>query len=181
MAVAQLRQMRQMPHFWNGKCNLLKQIKHYFFQNLSKFTPFASLYSDPVYGRGTDCKNSFNTLAVSKVRHLPHLPQLRYGHKYLSPLAQARSTQYNIMWFSLPGYSGFLHQSNWPPWYNWVLNIVESGVKHHNPNHEGVFPFHGKIFFKFTFLLTVVSLKGRLLRRSFNGAPGTESSNCHEI
>jgi hypothetical protein len=74
------------------------------------------------------------TLAVSKVRHLPHLPQLRYGHKYLSPLAQARSTQYNIMWFSLPGYSGFLHQSNWPPRYNWVLNIVESGVKHHNPN-----------------------------------------------
>ena len=41
------------------------------------------------------------TLAVSKVRHLPHLPQLRYGHEYLSPLAQARSTQYNIMWFSL--------------------------------------------------------------------------------
>ena len=71
------------------------------------------------------------TLAVSKVRHLP---QLRYGHKYLSPLAQVRSTQYNIMWFSLPGYSGFLHQSNWPPRYNWVLNIVESGVKHHNPN-----------------------------------------------
>jgi hypothetical protein len=21
---------------------------------------------------------------------------------------------------------------NWPPWYNW--NIVESGIKHHNPN-----------------------------------------------
>jgi hypothetical protein len=30
------------------------------------------------------------------------------------------------------GYSGFLHQSNWPPRYNW--NIVESGVKHLNPN-----------------------------------------------
>ena len=25
-----------------------------------------------------------------------------------------------------------LHQYNWPPQYNW--NIVESGVKHHNPN-----------------------------------------------
>jgi hypothetical protein len=28
-------------------------------------------------------------------------------------------------------YSGFLLHKNWPPWYNW--NIVESGVKHHNP------------------------------------------------
>jgi hypothetical protein len=27
------------------------------------------------------------------------------------------------------GYSGFLHQQNWMPRYNW--NIVESGVKHH--------------------------------------------------
>jgi hypothetical protein len=26
----------------------------------------------------------------------------------------------------------FLDQENWPPGYNW--NIVESGVKHHNPN-----------------------------------------------
>ena len=30
------------------------------------------------------------------------------------------------------GYPVFLHQSNWPPRYNW--NIVESGVKHHKPN-----------------------------------------------
>jgi hypothetical protein len=52
MAVAQWRQMRQMPNFWNGKCNLLKANKiFFFFQNLSKFTPFASLYSDPAYGR----------------------------------------------------------------------------------------------------------------------------------
>ena len=29
------------------------------------------------------------------------------------------------------GYSGFLHQWNWPPWYNWY--IVEIGVKHHKP------------------------------------------------
>ena len=29
-------------------------------------------------------------------------------------------------------YSGFLNQYNWPPWYTW--NIVESGIKHHNPN-----------------------------------------------
>ena len=48
MAVAQWRQMRQMPNFWNGKCNLLKANKIFF---LSKFTPFASLYSDPAYGR----------------------------------------------------------------------------------------------------------------------------------
>jgi hypothetical protein len=30
------------------------------------------------------------------------------------------------------GYSGFLYQKNWLPWYNW--NIVESGVKHQNSN-----------------------------------------------
>ena len=30
------------------------------------------------------------------------------------------------------GYSSFIHQQNWPPRYNW--DIVESGVKHHNPN-----------------------------------------------
>ena len=28
------------------------------------------------------------------------------------------------------GYSGFINQYNWPPWYNW--NIVNSGVKYHN-------------------------------------------------
>ena len=31
------------------------------------------------------------------------------------------------------GYSGFLHQQNWPPRYSW--NIVESGVKHHQPTN----------------------------------------------
>jgi hypothetical protein len=34
----------------------------------------------------------------------------------------------------ISGYSGFLYQENWPPWYNW--NIVESDVKHHNPNPQ---------------------------------------------
>ena len=44
-----------------------------------------------------------------------------------------RYTQYNIMRWSLSVvFSGFLHQLNRPPRYNW--NIVESGVKHHNPN-----------------------------------------------
>ena len=53
-----------------------------------------------------------------------------------------RCTPYNIMWTSLSvindrsvvfrGYSGFLHQYIWPPWYSW--NIVESGGKHHKPN-----------------------------------------------
>jgi hypothetical protein len=30
------------------------------------------------------------------------------------------------------GSSGFIHLQNWPPRYNW--NIVESDIKHHNPN-----------------------------------------------
>ena len=29
-------------------------------------------------------------------------------------------------------YSSFLHQQNWPSWYNWY--IVESGVTHHKTN-----------------------------------------------
>jgi hypothetical protein len=32
------------------------------------------------------------------------------------------------------GYSNFLHQWNWPPRHNW--NIVESGIKHHNPPYR---------------------------------------------
>ena len=37
------------------------------------------------------------------------------------------------------GYSGFLHQLNRPPRYNW--NIVESGIKHHNPYPNLLFIF----------------------------------------
>ena len=57
---------------------------------------------------------------------------------------QARCTRYNIMWYSLSVTcdmsvvfsrdSGFLHQLNWSTRYNW--NIIESGVKHHNPNPD---------------------------------------------
>jgi len=60
---------------------------------------------------------------------------------WVQTLFMARCTRYNIMWSSLSvtcsslvvfsGYSGFLHQENWPQRYNW--NIVESGVKHHKP------------------------------------------------
>ena len=69
----------------------------------------------------------------------------------LSPLTlwvqisyMARCAQYNIMWLSLSvtcassvvffGYSGILRHYNWPPQYNW--NIVKSGVKQHNSNHD---------------------------------------------
>ena len=34
-------------------------------------------------------------------------------------------------------FSGFFHQWNWPLRYNW--NIVESDVKHHNPNNNVYF------------------------------------------
>jgi len=55
-----------------------------------------------------------------------------------SNIAQARCTQYNIMWESLSTtFSSFLHQWNWQPRYNW--NIVDNGIKHHNPN-----PVHDK-------------------------------------
>jgi hypothetical protein len=52
----------------------------------------------------------------------------------------------NIMWYNLSvtcdrsvvfsGSSGFLHQYNWPPRYNW--NIVESGIKHKQTNKATV-------------------------------------------
>jgi hypothetical protein len=64
-------------------------------------------------------------------------------NRWLSRISiMARCTWYNFTWISLlvtcdrsvifSGYSGFLHQYNWPSRYNW--NIVESGVKHHNHN-----------------------------------------------
>ena len=48
---------------------------------------------------------------------------------------RVRCTPYNIMWYKVClwfsyGYSGFLHQLNWPPQCSW--DIVESGVKHPN-------------------------------------------------
>ena len=61
-----------------------------------------------------------------------------------SNLAEARCTRYNNMLWSLSvicdrsvvfsGYSGFLHQLNWPPRYNW--HIAESGVKHHKSTNQ---------------------------------------------
>ena len=42
-----------------------------------------------------------------------------------TPLTCDRSVVFSV-------YSSFFHQLNWQSPYNW--NIVESGVKHHNPN-----------------------------------------------
>jgi hypothetical protein len=39
MAVAQWRQMKQMPHFWNGKCNLLKANKIFVFFKICLNSP----------------------------------------------------------------------------------------------------------------------------------------------
>jgi hypothetical protein len=53
---------------------------------------------------------------------------------------------YNIMWYRLSvtcdrsvifsGSSGFIHQQNWPTWYS--LNIIESGIKHHERNNQSL-------------------------------------------
>ena len=56
-------------------------------------------------------------------------------NRWLSRISiMARCTWYNFTWIGLifSGYSGFLHQYNWPSRNKW--NIVESGVKHHNHN-----------------------------------------------
>jgi hypothetical protein len=45
----------------------------------------------------------------------------------------------------LSEYSGFLHQLNWSPWYNW--NIVESGVKHHIPYTREYVDYNYKAMF----------------------------------
>jgi hypothetical protein len=43
-------------------------------------------------------------------------------------------------------FSGFLRPINWQPQYNW--NIVESGIKHNNPNPLSVFLTDLKTFVK---------------------------------
>ena len=53
-------------------------------------------------------------------------------HCPLSPLPSHYSIHYVIKAVSDLRQAGFLHQWNWPPRYNW--NIVESGVKHHDPS-----------------------------------------------
>jgi hypothetical protein len=83
--------------------------------------------------------------------HRGHDGSLIYSYmckQCLSPLKlwvwiplMTKYTRYNIMWSSLlvncdwsvifSGYFCFLHQYNWPQWYNW--NIVGSGVKYYNP------------------------------------------------
>ena len=56
--------------------------------------------------------------------------------------------------------SDFLLQYNWPPRYNW--NIVDSGIKHHNPNYK---PWktrnkkYDKDIYKVFFIITFV-MKG---------------------
>jgi hypothetical protein len=47
--------------------------------------------------------------------------------------------------------TGFIHQYNWPPRYYW--NVVEKGVKHHNPNPTSVI-----LVFKFMILYMVLQL-----------------------
>ena len=64
--------------------------------------------------------------AISVYHHSCCEFESRSGDKVCQWLASGRC-------FS-PGYSDFLHQENWPPLFNW--NIVESGVKHHNLNHN---------------------------------------------
>ena len=64
-----------------------------------------------------------------------------------------RCTRYSIMWSSLSvtcarsvvfsRYSSFLHQYNWPPWYDW--NIAESGIKHHNPKSNCLYPAYSTV------------------------------------
>jgi hypothetical protein len=56
-------------------------------------------------------------------------------------------------------HSGFLHQQNWPPWYNW--NIAESGIKHHNHTLTNIL----KLLFQLILGLDTCSCK----------------SNCHTI
>ena len=75
-------------------------------------------------------------------------------NQYLSQLKlcvrvplMAWNTRYSKMWWNLSvtydRYSGFLHQLKWPPRYNW--NIVENGLRHHNPNPvfvTGTYAYH---------------------------------------
>ena len=60
----------------------------------------------------------------------------------------AKSTSWSVLCdrsVVFSGYSGFLHQLNWLPTYSW--NIVESGIKHQNPNPYTVRTSKNKQYF----------------------------------
>ena len=77
--------------------------------------------------------------------------QINYKYIFLSKymllggLVKTQESFISIHSWSVPcnrsvvfsAYSGFLHQWNWPPWYNW--NIVESGVEHNKPTNYFVY------------------------------------------
>ena len=92
-------------------------------------------------------------------------------NQYLSQLKlcvrvplMAWNTRYSKMWWNLSvtydRYSGFLHQLKWPPRYNW--NIVENGLRHHNPNTNTLFIDKSVIEHK-TWLLIQFLLQGHML------------------
>jgi hypothetical protein len=54
--------------------------------------------------------------------------------------------------------SGFLHQQNWSPRHNW--NIVERGVKHHNPNPNVISEFsYGFTNIYYFFKTTIIDIR----------------------
>ena len=73
-----------------------------------------------------------------------------------------RGVQHYVMKFvcGFLGYSGFLHQYNLPPRYNW--NIVESGIKHHKtkPNHTYCETSH--IDYKWITLVVIITLWNKI-------------------
>ena len=75
--------------------------------------------------------------------------------------SELHSIQHSVIKFvsHLLHLSGFLHQENWPPRYNW--NIVESGVKHNSPNPYKLYVVNKWVI---TYFFTTWPIPFRLIR-----------------
>ena len=81
-------------------------------------------------------------------------------------------------WVVFSGYSGFLHQWNWLPRYNW--HIVESGVKHHNPEPLFICNTPSVVKLKINYLISLSKVKVTVLTSLlFNAYTYIQIINAH--
>ena len=103
--------------------------------NLSRFNGTSFLGSSKFHG-----VNPFEYTNSPWCRHLAPLGNCILYNQFSYSLIETmiyctrhkHSNNYITRSVVFSGSFGFPHQYNWPPRYNW--NIVESGVKYHNPH-----------------------------------------------
>jgi hypothetical protein len=91
------------------------------------FRTFILFGYDSVY---RTCWKYKNLKLVDKHSFISKISPLALWVRILLSQGVSDSTLFDQVWSEV--FSGLLHQLNWLSWYHW--NIVESGVKHNNPN-----------------------------------------------